>query len=83
MIFRTSPPLPEIPDDSASSGLEEESFVEVGPPPVNITGGPLVYSYQVEEVHIHFGSTTNVGSEHKIDGYAFPAEVREHTLQNC
>lgn len=42
---------------------------------VNITGGPLAYRYQFEEFYIHFGSTDNSGSEHKIGGYTFPAEV--------
>jgi hypothetical protein len=43
--------------------------------PVNITGGPLTYSYQVEEIHIHYGTREGIGSEHTINGYAFPAEV--------
>jgi hypothetical protein len=43
--------------------------------PVNITGGPLTYSYQVEEIHLHYGTREGVGSEHTINGHAFPAEV--------
>ncbi|XP_065201090.1 carbonic anhydrase-related protein 10 isoform X2 [Planococcus citri] len=43
---------------------------------VNITGGPLAYRYQFEEFYIHFGSTDNSGSEHKIGGYTFPAEIQ-------
>ncbi|XP_065556691.1 carbonic anhydrase-related protein 10-like isoform X2 [Artemia franciscana] len=48
-------------------------------PPVNITGGPLAYSYQIEEVTIHFGTDNDHGSEHKIDGNVFPAEIGEVT----
>lgn len=43
--------------------------------PVNISGGPLSYRYQFHEIHIHYGLHDREGSEHTIDGYAFPAEV--------
>lgn len=43
--------------------------------PVNISGGPLSYRYQFHEVHLHYGLTDGFGSEHTVDGYAFPAEV--------
>lgn len=42
---------------------------------VNITGGPLAYHYQFEEVYIHYGLDNAHGSEHRINNYAFPAEV--------
>lgn len=42
---------------------------------INITNGPLAYRYQFEEFYIHYGNDT--GSEHKINGVAFPAEVSE------
>jgi hypothetical protein len=42
---------------------------------VNITGGPLSYRYQFHEIHIHYGLRDDGGSEHFVDGYAFPAEV--------
>jgi hypothetical protein len=42
---------------------------------VNITGGPLSYRYQFHEIHIHYGMRDDIGSEHTIDGYSFPAEV--------
>lgn len=42
---------------------------------VNITGGPLSYRYQFHEIHIHYGMRDDAGSEHTVDGYAFPAEV--------
>jgi hypothetical protein len=43
---------------------------------VNITGGPLAYRYQFEEIYIHYGAENHQGSEHRIHGHAFPAEVR-------
>lgn len=42
---------------------------------VNITGGPLAYHYQFEEIYIHYGLDDGHGSEHRINNYAFPAEV--------
>lgn len=48
---------------------------------VNITGGPLSYRYQFHEIHIHYGMRDDIGSEHTIDGYSFPAEVN-HILPN-
>lgn len=43
---------------------------------INITGGPLSYRYQFQEIHIHYGLHDHFGSEHSIDGHFFPAEVR-------
>ena len=45
---------------------------------INITGGPLSYKYQFHEIHIHYGLHDQFGSEHIVNGYAFPAEVRLH-----
>lgn len=42
---------------------------------VNISGGPLAYRYQFEEIYIHYGTENQQGSEHHINGYSFPAEV--------
>jgi hypothetical protein len=42
---------------------------------VNISGGPLTYRYQFEEIYIHYGTTNHQGSEHRIHGYSFPGEV--------
>ncbi|CAG0880033.1 unnamed protein product [Cyprideis torosa] len=75
VILTVYHPPPEPPDSSGTSGLDEEPMVPSGPSPINITGGPLVYSYQVEQIHLHFGTTAGTGSEHTINGYAFPAEV--------
>lgn len=35
------------------------------------------YRYQFEEIYIHYGIENNQGSEHQIQGYAFPGEVRD------
>ncbi|CAJ1076652.1 carbonic anhydrase-related protein 10-like [Xyrichtys novacula] len=43
---------------------------------VNISGGPLGYSYRLEEVRIHFGSEDASGSEHLLNGQGFPGEVQ-------
>lgn len=43
---------------------------------VNITGGPLAYHYQFEEIYIHYGMDNDHGSEHRINNYAFPAEIQ-------
>eukprot|EP00064_Thunnus_orientalis_P003559 superscaffoldBa00000293_g3568 len=43
---------------------------------VNISGGPLGYSYRLEEVRLHFGSEDSQGSEHLLNGQGFPGEVR-------
>lgn len=49
---------------------------------VNISGGPLAYRYQFEEIYIHYGIENSQGSEHKIHGYHFPGEVSIHWLQD-
>lgn len=46
---------------------------------VNISGGPLGYSYRLEEVRLHFGSEDASGSEHLLNGQGFPGEVRDET----
>ncbi|XP_066594826.1 carbonic anhydrase-related protein 10 isoform X1 [Prorops nasuta] len=43
---------------------------------VNITGGPLAYHYQFEEIYIHYGLDDSHGSEHRVNNYAFPAEIQ-------
>ena len=42
---------------------------------VNVSSGPLAYRYQIEEVFLHYGTENSHGSEHRIQGNAFPAEV--------
>ncbi|XP_034240166.1 carbonic anhydrase-related protein 10-like, partial [Thrips palmi] len=43
---------------------------------LNVTGGPLAYKYQLHEVHVRYGLVDAVGSEHLVDGRAFPAEIQ-------
>ncbi|CAM1309482.1 CA10 (predicted) [Pycnogonum litorale] len=43
---------------------------------VNISRGPLSYKYTFSELHIHYGISDDVGSEHTVNGYAFPAELQ-------
>jgi len=42
---------------------------------INISGGPLSYSYSFHSLHLHFGRTDAYGSEHSIAGLSFPGEV--------
>lgn len=52
---------------------------------VNITGGPLDYRYQFEEIYIHYGTDDGQGSEHHVNGYSFPGEVclvKQSVFQN-
>ncbi|GIY02837.1 alpha-carbonic anhydrase domain-containing protein [Caerostris extrusa] len=50
--------------------------VDTGPhaPVVNVSNGPLSYSFRVAEIHLHFGRTDAQGSEHRVGSHAFPAE---------
>uniref|UniRef100_A0A4W4E0A9 Alpha-carbonic anhydrase domain-containing protein n=1 Tax=Electrophorus electricus TaxID=8005 RepID=A0A4W4E0A9_ELEEL len=43
---------------------------------VNVSGGPLSYSYKLEEIRLHFGAEDSQGSEHLLNGQAFPGEVQ-------
>ncbi|GAB0099904.1 carbonic anhydrase-related protein 10 [Sergentomyia squamirostris] len=43
---------------------------------VNMSGGPLAYRYQFEEIYIHYGTENSQGSEHHIHGYSFPGEIQ-------
>lgn len=49
--------------------------------PVNLTGGPLSYRYRFHEIHIHYGLHDQFGSEHSVEGYTFPAEVKKNIFQ--
>ncbi|KAG8006710.1 Carbonic anhydrase-related protein 10, partial [Nibea albiflora] len=42
----------------------------------HLGGGPLGYSYRLEEVRLHFGSEDSQGSEHLLNGQGFPGEVQ-------
>ncbi|XP_066977307.1 carbonic anhydrase-related protein 10-like [Macrobrachium rosenbergii] len=45
-------------------------------PTVNLSGGPLSYTYSVSHLRLHFGERDLQGSEHTIANYAFPAELQ-------
>ena len=50
---------------------------DVDDPPVNITNGPLQYSYRFSEIILHWGKEKDrPGSEHSINHHSFPAEVQ-------
>ena len=40
-----------------------------------ISGGGLGGMYQFAQLHFHWGDTKNQGSEHTMNGHAFPLEV--------
>ncbi|XP_050411896.1 carbonic anhydrase-related protein 10 [Patella vulgata] len=42
----------------------------------NISDGPLMYNYQVNEIKIHYGRDDERGSEHMVDGATFAAEIQ-------
>jgi len=50
--------------------------VAEGEIPVNITGGPLAYMYQFQEIIFHWGEKGFPGSEHTVNEYSFPAEIQ-------
>ncbi|NWX88293.1 CAH13 anhydrase, partial [Nothoprocta pentlandii] len=41
-----------------------------------LTGGPLSGTYRLRQVHFHWGSSDEAGSEHAVDGMKYAAEVR-------
>nr|CAH8832589.1 unnamed protein product [Trichobilharzia regenti] len=49
---------------------------------VQLNGGPFSYVYQIAFMHIKFGSTSSQGSEHKINGKAFPGELQIYAFNS-
>ncbi|XP_045204216.2 carbonic anhydrase-related protein 10-like [Mercenaria mercenaria] len=45
-------------------------------PGVNITSGPLSYTYKLYQIKLHYGRLNTTGSEHRIDGKAFAGELQ-------
>ncbi|XP_070198585.1 carbonic anhydrase-related protein 10-like [Littorina saxatilis] len=43
---------------------------------VNITGGPLSYTYRVDQIKFHFSLVDFEGSEHSIGKKSFPVEIQ-------
>lgn len=50
--------------------------------PRTIDEGGLDDVYQFEQLHFHWGSDSKKGSEHLIDGQAFPLEVNNLLSEN-
>uniref|UniRef100_A0A8C8UDP5 Carbonic anhydrase n=2 Tax=Peromyscus maniculatus bairdii TaxID=230844 RepID=A0A8C8UDP5_PERMB len=40
-----------------------------------ISGGPLGNHYRLKQFHFHWGAANEWGSEHRVDGHAYPAEL--------
>jgi hypothetical protein len=40
-----------------------------------LVGGPLRGTYRLQQFHCHWGSTSDKGSEHTVDGQSYAAEV--------
>ena len=40
-----------------------------------LTGGPLAHKFQLHHFHFHWGKTSGTGSEHRVDGHVYSAEV--------
>ena len=45
----------------------------------DLAGGPLDCEYKVAQFHLHWGKTDVSGSEHRVNGHMYPAEVRLHS----
>lgn len=43
---------------------------------VELTGGPLAYTYTLSHISLHYGRDENKGSEHTISGNQFPGELQ-------
>ncbi|KAL1784908.1 carbonic anhydrase 5A, mitochondrial [Sigmodon hispidus] len=48
----------------------DDSYEESG-----ISGGPLENHYRLKQFHFHWGAANERGSEHTVDGHAYPAEL--------
>uniref|UniRef100_G1KPK2 Carbonic anhydrase n=1 Tax=Anolis carolinensis TaxID=28377 RepID=G1KPK2_ANOCA len=40
-----------------------------------LCGGPLMGNYRLRQIHFHWGSSDDIGSEHAVDGTKFAAEL--------
>ncbi|CAH2319342.1 carbonic anhydrase-related 10-like, partial [Pelobates cultripes] len=50
--------------------------------PVNISGGPLLYTHRLEEVMLHFGSENGIGSEHLMNKESTAGEFLHYIDKN-
>ena len=56
--------------------------VEDGQVAVNITGGPLAYKYQFQQMFFHWGVNGGPGSEHTVNRHSFPAEIQLYGINS-
>lgn len=48
---------------------------------IELSGGPLAKKYKFEQFHFHWGDKDSEGSEHRLNGHMYPAEVTVSYLQ--
>jgi len=53
----------------------ELEILSITPSTAILSGGPLTRSYQLLQLHFHWGENDTLGSEHAVDGAKFPLEV--------
>ncbi|VDN97205.1 unnamed protein product [Rodentolepis nana] len=66
----------ELTFDVVNAGQDVYFQPESNGSSIYFTNGPLSYRYRLHGGVIKFGSTSDVGSEHQIDGKAFPGEIQ-------
>jgi len=44
---------------------------------IGISAAGLANYYNLAQIHFHWGTVNSVGSEHTVDGDAYPTEVRQ------
>lgn len=56
--------------------------VDAGPEDYIVRGGslPLGTQYKIAQLHFHWGGEDNKGSEHHVNGHAYPIEVCIHCI---
>ncbi|VDD82541.1 unnamed protein product [Mesocestoides corti] len=60
----------------SNMGQDVSILLESDGPPIHFSEGPLSYQYRLHGGVIKFGSTSQIGSEHRIEGKAFPGEIQ-------
>ncbi|XP_052286944.1 carbonic anhydrase-related protein 10-like [Dreissena polymorpha] len=67
----------KINGNLTNTGNDITLFVDdVIVPLINATSGPLQYVYHLHHIKLHFGHDEASGSEHTVNGQAFPAEIQ-------
>lgn len=78
-----------LKSDVSLEDMDRDSILSVKPFPLLgflvLTGGPLSGTYRLRQIHFHWGSNDEAGSEHTVDGMKYAAEVRLYMeyLQAC